>query len=241
MNRDLLTDIVTTTNGLGVDYLKITGTEDTTSIESVHGDNRFILKATALTADPTIVDCTFGLTNLSKLSGILSTLRQYDQDQIELELIRSADSNTPFEFQFNAGDDNMNYRLAAEKTLQKQPIFKGMPPCEIVLEGLNKDSITKFAAHASYLGEKLFVAKTDKKGNLIFRIGEDSSSERANVIFARGVGKISDLQFSIGEFLSVMKVAPLETTTLSISDKGIAMFEFNTDYTNYRFIFPTVA
>ena len=235
---NLLTDIVRTTKGLGIAAVKISGdnSDGKITVEASQEENRFIAKAHTLVDIPEI-DCVFGLSDLAKVSGILTATSKYDATKVDAELIKRTDG-TPFEILITAEDDTDNYRVLAPSAIQRQPVFKGAN-WSVSIPLPSKDVIDRLAAR-NYLAEKTFTLEAKDDGILKINLGDDTSN-RATVVFAFNIGAtLKKTVYPVAEFLGVLKVATPENAVIKISNQGIMMIQFQTNLVDYSFIFPEI-
>jgi len=86
-----------------------------------------------------------------------------------------------------------------------------------------------------------FLAKTDN-GNLKFIFG-DASTHGGEFIFAQGVtGKLDrGWTWPIVPILSILKIADVNTTKMSLSNEGAIQITLNSGLATYKYIIPAQA
>lgn len=233
--KDLLLDLVSVVGTQKIGVIKVSHTNDGAKFETIHNDNRFVLKATAL-KEISQIKSTFGITDINKLKGALSAISRFDDTELT---ITERTDGTPFEIEFIANNKKVkhNVRLTAESTIQKQPTFRGAE-FDVIIYQPSVDAI-KDLSSCSYLGQKCFTAKIEKN-ILYFEVG-DKSTDRAIIPFAENItGKINELNFPIDEFLQILKCADLSKTNIKISGEGLMEINFDTDYIKWQFLFPSI-
>jgi len=128
--KDILQDLVTHTHALGfLPIVKITGTDTTTTIESMAEDRSVIVTATAHKVVPEF-EGTFGMPNLDKLNIHLKC-PEYKEDA-KIDVIRQqrngVDIPTNIHFENKAGDFVNDYRFMSAEIINeklKSVKFKG--------------------------------------------------------------------------------------------------------------------
>ena len=115
--RDYLLDIVKNTYGLGIiDLVKITGTAEETTIESITEDRKVLLKGQTNVPIAEFAG-TFGMPNLGKLNTILS-IPEYKEDA-KITLTLRSDNSLPegLHFENAAGDFKNDYRFMSQELI----------------------------------------------------------------------------------------------------------------------------
>lgn len=238
--RDAITDICKKIGGLGfVDTMKITGTADETKVEAIDDKKTVIIKA-KLTQPQIDLAGTFGISNLSLLSGLLN-FSSYKTDDAKFTVKRRNDGSCPEEFQFrDVNGMGADFRLMAGSLVADQPMV-----AEIkwdVTFTPSKSKLQEFQALAGLYSQfdEFFGVKT-KDGALVVTIGEeDSATHRASMVLVDSVdGELKgELLWPIQQFLSIVKMGDGHDYSVSITSKGALQVKVATDFAEYLFILP---
>lgn len=237
MIKDILTDIVAHTHSLGfLPLAKITGTKDSTSIESIAEDRSVIVNATA---HKTVSEFegVFGMPNLDKLNLHLKNPEYKENAKIE---IVKAERNgqvipTGLHFENATGDFQNDYRFMSSEIINeklKSVKFKGasweveFEPTMAAIQRLKLQA----AAHTE---ETVFQVKTED-GNLVFFFG-DASTHAGNFVFQHNItGKlkhtwawpVSQVQSILGlDGKITMKIADAGAMQITV-DSGVAVYDY---------------
>lgn len=238
--KDILQDIVTHTHALGfLPIVKITGTEETTTIESMAEDRSVIVSATTHKAVPEF-EGTFGMPNLDKLNIHLKC-PEY-KENASIEVIRqdrngeSIPTNIHFE---NATKDFVNdYRFMSSEIINeklKTVKFKGAT-WDIEFEpSLASIQRLKFQSQA-HSEETTFQVSTNN-GNLVFSFG-DASTHAGSFTFQTEVkGKLkSSWSWPVVQVMSILNLAG--DKTIKIADAGAMMITVDSGLGEYNYILP---
>ena len=188
MPLSYLKDLVAHTTTLGIDLVKITGTDSDTRFDSIAADRSVILQAKTHKPLPQFVG-QFGMPNLAKLNTILG-IPEYKEDAkvtVQTQIKNEVSIPTGLHFENKAGDFKNDYRFMSTELINEQLKtikFKGAA-WNVEFEPTVQNILRlKFMASANS-EETTFVAKTED-GNLRFYFG-DHSSHAGNFIFAENV------------------------------------------------------
>ena len=238
--KDILQDIVTHTHALGfLPIVKITGTDQDTTIESMAEDRSVILTAKT----HTVVDKfegTFGMPNLDKLNIHLKC-PEYKEDA-KIEVIRQqrngVDIPTTIHFENAAGDFVNDYRFMSTEIINeklKSAKFRGAAwdiEFEPAVTSIQK---LKFQSQA-HSEETVFQVSTDN-GNLVFSFG-DASTHAGNFVFQTAAGGKLKSTWS-WPVVQVMQILNLSgDKTMRISDQGAMQITVNSGLAEYNYILP---
>jgi hypothetical protein len=221
--REILTDLVRQTKDL-FEIVKITGTEDETKIQAVDKDKTLFVRASLNTPQPDL-EGEFGISNLALLDGLLS-FPSYKTDDAKFAVKREIKSGnetvTAFIFK-DANGKGATYKTMAANLVNEQAEIAKIPWTVSVVP--SKSKIAEFSQLSRLYSEvdKSFRIFTDD-GDLVFGIGDDgTSTHNASMVFESGItGELSgDLTFDIFHFLSLMKIAGSNQTTMNITSKGV--------------------
>ena len=237
--RDYLLDIVKNTYGLGIiDIVKITGTAEETTIESITEDRKVLLKGQTNVPIAEFAG-TFGMPNLGKLNTILS-IPEYKEDA-KITLTLRSDNGLPegLHFENAAGDFKNDYRFMSQELIVdriKSAKLAVTPTWNVEIEPtVAAVQRLKFQASANS-EEPNFVVKTEN-GELKFYFG-DHSSHAGNFVFQAGVaGNLTkSWSYPVAEVISILSLAG--DKKLRISDLGLIEITVNTGLTTYNYKIP---
>ena len=146
-------------------------------------------------------------------------------------------------FENEKGDFKNDYRfMSSEVITEKLKIvkFRGVNWTVEIKPSLA--SIQRFAFQASANSEHVTFLTTVDKGNLVFVFG-DQSTHGGEFIFASGVkGSLSrGWTWPVSQILSILKIADVNNTTLSISNEGAMQITLDSGMATYRYIIPAQA
>lgn len=238
--KDILTDIVAHTHSLGIlPLVKITGEEDSTTIESMAEDRSVIL--TGKTNSPIgEFEGIFGMPNLDKLNLHLKNPEYKENATIE---VIQADRNgktvpVSLHFENQSGDFVNDYRFMNAEIINeklKTVKFKGAT-WDIEFEpSLTAVQRLKLQAQA-HSEETVFQVKTEG-GNLVFFFG-DASTHAGSFVFEPGV-KTKLKQSWAWPVSQVMSILSLDgDKTMKIADAGAMMITVNSGLAEYNYILP---
>lgn len=238
--KDFLTDIVAHTQTLGViDTIKVTGTNQSTIIESVSEDRSLILTANFNTPNVSFSGI-FGMPNLNKLNTILNIPEYKENEKITLLYQQRNGENIPVGLHFENvnGDFKNDYRFMSTEIVNeklKTVKFRGAN-WNITLEpSVASIQRLKFQAQANS-EEKMFVAKTEGT-NLKFYFG-DVSTHAGNFVFQSGVTGTLTKGWAWPVTL-IMSILNLQgDKTMQFSDDGVAKITVDSGLIKYDYLLP---
>ena len=242
---DILRDIVKHTHGLGfLDLVKVTGTSDETTIDSMAEDRSVILQGSFHKAQ-TEMDGTFGMPQLGKLDIHLKCPEYKDKAKISvLKGTRNGvDTPTGIHFENEKGDFKNDYRFMNAEIINeklKTVKFKGVKwdveiePTVASVQRFNFQSIAN-TEHNS------FVVRTEGN-NLIFTFG-DQASHGGEFVFAGDVKGILDKGWSwpVAQVLQILKLSDSAKVMLHFSNEGAMMVSVDSGLGKYQYIIPAQA
>ena len=246
--RDILSNIIHHTGDLGfLNTVKVTGSDDSVSIESMDESRTVILKG-RLNAPNESFKGEFGMQNLQILKGLIN-FSNFLTDDSTIEFVtgerKDEDGNTvvvPEEIEFTDSESQKSrYRLTSTRYIPNQAKFRGAE-WNVVLNP-TKSKISEFTQLASIFGafETHFEVKTEDR-KLIFSIGGDSVSG-GFLIFDNDVdGNLSgeSLMWQTSQVLSILKLADDPSNiTMHFSDKGALQISVKSDLATYDYIMPS--
>lgn len=237
MIKDILVEVVRQTSGL-VSAIKITGTPTETRFQGVDENKTIFVEGVLKTPIPDF-EGEFGITNLNLLKGLLE-FASYRTDTAVFNVNRRKwnDKSTVESFSFrdvnNVGSD---YRCMSPDLVPEQAEIRNIP-WDVVFTP-NKGKLAEFQQLSNLYKEvsSTFGAKTEET-NLIFYIGDDNSStHRGAMVFETGVnGNLGgDLLWSVGHFISVMKLAADKPTELRLTNHGVLSVSTETANANFTY------
>ena len=242
---DILRDIVKHTHGLGfLELVKITGTSDKTTIDSMAEDRSVILQG-SFHKPQTEMDGTFGMPQLGKLDIHLKCPEYKDKAKISvLKGTRNGvDTPTGIHFENEKGDFKNDYRFMNAEIINeklKTVKFKGVKwdveiePTVASVQRFNFQSIAN-TEHNS------FVVRT-QDNNLIFTFG-DQASHGGEFVFAGDVKGTLDKGWSwpVAQVLQILKLSDSAKVMLHFSNEGAMMVSVDSGLGKYQYIIPAQA
>ena len=240
--RDYLLDIVQHTYGLGViNMIKVTGTEDTTSVNAFDQQTKtVVLNAEFKKALPNFVGV-FGMPNLDRLNTILN-LPPYKEDAKITVTTQAGDDGATVPsgvtFENKDGDFKNNYRFMAKSVIEDQLKNVKMKQVkwgvEIVPTAASIQKL-KFQTQA-HSDATAFSSKTEN-GDLKFFFG-DLSSHAGSFVFAAGTGGnlSKQLYWPVAVVNSILSLPG--DKTFKISDEGVAEITVDSGLAVYKYMLP---
>ena len=242
---DILRDIVKHTHGLGfLDLVKIAGTSDETTIDSMAEDRSVILQGSFHKPQSEMVG-TFGMPQLNKLDIHLKCPEYKDKAKITVLTGERNGAKVPtgIHFENEKGDFKNDYRFMNAEIINeklKTVKFKGVKwdveiePSVASVQRFNFQSIAN-TEHNS------FVVRTED-GNLIFSFG-DAASHGGEFVFANGVDGTLNKGWSwpVGQVLQILKLSDSAKVTLHFSNEGAMQVSVDSGLGKYQYIIPAQA
>ena len=243
--KSILQDIVAHTNKLGfLNIVKITGTAQKTSIDSMADDRTVIMYAE--TANPYLdMIGTYGMPQLEKLRYLLDGKEYQEDSKIEVVTAERNGETIPvgLHFENKDGDFKNDYRFMNQDIINeklKTVKFRGVK-WDVEVEP-TLASVQRFQFQAGANTEHTtFLAKTEGD-KLTFTFG-DVSSHGGEFVFATGVvGKITKAwTWPVTSVLSILKVADANNTKISFSNEGAMQITLDSGLATYKYIIPANA
>ena len=239
--KDYLQDIVAHTHALGIiDLVKITGTDQATTVEALAEDRSVIVQAKFNNPVPEFVGL-FGMPNLGKLNTILN-IPEYKEDA-QLTII-SQDRNgkqvpVGLHFENKAGDFKNDYRFMVSeviseklKTVKMAKTLKWNVELEPTVAAIQK---MKFQAQANS-EETTFIVKTE--GNKLKFFFGDHSSHAGDFVFADGItGTLSKgWPWPVSAVIGILSLPG--DKKMYFSDEGAAQITVNSGIATYNYLLP---
>jgi hypothetical protein len=238
--KDILQDIVSHTHNLGfLNIVKITGTEDKTTIDSMADDRTVIMYGETANPNPEMLGV-FGMPQMNKLKYLLDCPEYKENASIEVVKADRNGETIPTGLHFeNSGKDFKNdYRFMSQeivndklKTVKMRAVTWNVE-FEPTVANIQR---LKFQASAN-AEEANFTAKTNN-GNLELSFG-DHSSHAGNFVFHPGVSGTLKRSWSwpIKTVISILDFTG--DKTFKISDDGAAMITVDSGLAVYNYILP---
>jgi hypothetical protein len=239
--RDELMDLVSHTHDLGcIEFVKITGSENTTDIAGLADDKSVVINA-KYNSPVNDFKGTFGMPNLSNLKTLLNIGEYVENAQITVKRQdRNNEKDAPVGIHFtNANNDfNNDYRFMVSEVVNDalaNVTFKGanwnveFQPNEIDLQRL------KMQAQA--MPEASFFAVSTENGDLKFSIG-DHSTHAGNFVFHSQIeGEIKGgWRYPIRQVINILSL--VGDKKMFISDQGAMKISVNSGIASYDYILP---
>lgn len=241
--KDALHDIVQHTIGIGIDLIKVTGTDKSTEINAAAEDRSVILDVKFHQVIPEFVGL-FGMPNLNKLKIILD-IPEYKEDA-KLSITKQQDPSgtlvpSGIDFENKAGDFKNNYRFMVANVVTeklKTVKFRGVSAWDIEVDpSVASIQRMRFQSQANS-EETTFVAKAN--GNkLEFHFG-DKSSHAGDFVFAQGIsGKLTgDRLWPVGIFLTILNLPG--DKMVRFSDQGVSQITVDSGLALYNYTIPAL-
>jgi len=242
--KDIFKDILKHTHGLGIfEMVKITGSLESTEIETVDPDKTVIFKGETHNPVPDFVDSTIGLSRMGVLQGYLQ-YPGFDDDSAKVEVVKQErnEETVPTEIKFVSADGNdAHYRFMLADVINQQLKsikFKGAEfDINIVPTQKNLKDLGYFN---SGLGgyEANFSPKTDGT-QLFFHIG-DGVSDRTKILISNDIdGSITkDWRWPLDIVLRILKLSDSGNCVMSINDQGLLQIIVDSGISKYTYLLP---
>jgi hypothetical protein len=240
--KDILQDIVSHTHNLGfLNIVKITGTEDKTTIDSMADDRTVIMYGETANPNPEMLGV-FGMPQMNKLKYLLDCPEYKENASIEVVKADRNGETIPTGLHFeNSGKDFKNdYRFMNTEIINeklKTVKFRGVNWHVEVQPSLA--SVQRFSFQAAANNEHTtFLAKTDGD-KLKFTFG-DAASHGGEFVFATGVTGVLNKGWTwpVAPVLAILKAADVNNTTMSLSNEGALQITLDSGLAVYKYIIP---
>lgn len=238
--KDYLHDIVQHTHALGViDLVKITGTDQETTIDSIAEDRSVIVQAKFKNPVPEFVG-TFGMPNLGKLNTVLN-IPEYKENaklSISMQQRNGADVPVGIAFENKAGDFKNEYRFMTSEIVNDKLKSVKMKNVKWGVEfnpTVQNIQRLKFQASANS-DENTFTAKTENN-QLKFYFG-DHSSHAGNFVFHDGVTSTlaKSWAWPVNAVISILGLSG--DKSMKISDEGVMQITVDSGIAEYNYLLP---
>jgi hypothetical protein len=237
--KDYLKDLIDHTHGLGVDLIKVTGTDTTTVVDTITEDRTVIIKGNFKNPISDFIGV-FGMPNISKLKTIVGFDEYDDKSNIFVTHTQRDGVDIPgaIHFETSSGDFINDYRLMLKSVVEEKVTiasFKGatwnveFEPSVAGIMRLKKQS-------QANSDEKQFSAKVID-GDLRFYFG-DPSTHSGNFVFHTQVEGVlnKDWKWPVKEFMSIMDL--VGDKMVRIADAGAMEIIVDSGLATYRYLIP---
>ena len=238
--KDYLLDIVQHTHSLGfISLVKITGTDEETTIEGLAEDRSVILKGTFHKTVPEFMG-TFGMPNLDKLVTILKISEYATDAKISINTQERNGESVPVGIHFeNAGGDFQNdYRFMVSEVVNDKQKSVTMKEVKWGVEfSPTVSSIQRLRMQISANSDEgAFIAKTEDK-NLVLHFG-DASTHAGNFVFQHDVGGKLDRGWAwpVDQVSKILSLGG--DIDYKISDDGVTEITVDSGLGSYRYLLP---
>ena len=240
--KEILQDIVAHTQNLGfLTTVKVTGDEDKTQIFSIAEDKSVIMTAETNNPYPDMIGV-FGMPQLQKLKYLLEGPEYKEDAKITILTVKRNDEEMPvgLHFENKTGDFKNDYRFMTQEIISekmKTVKFKGVK-WDVEVEP-SVAAVQRFNFQAGANNEHpTFLVKVENS-NLKFIFG-DNSTHAGEFVFATDVvGKLSrGWTWPVLPILSILKIADVNNTVMSISDEGAMQITLDSGLAVYKYIIP---
>lgn len=238
--KDYLLDVVQHTHNLGfIDLVKITGDDDTTSIEGIAEDRSVILKGEFHKPVPEFMD-TFGMPNLATLSVILRIPEYAENEKISINTQDRNGDSVPVGIHFEnaSGDFQNDYRFMASEVVNDKLKSVTMKNVNWGVEfEPTIASVQRLKMMISANSEEsTFIARTEGD-DLKFAFG-DASTHAGEFVFQPDVGG----SVSKGWAWPVDQVSKILSLggdlKYNISDDGVSQISVDSGLGVYNYLLP---
>ena len=237
--KDNLQDLIQHTHSLGIDLIKVVGTDTETQISAIAEDKSVIVNGTLNSPIAEFIGV-FGMPNLGKLKTILGFDDYGDDAKINVTRVNKDGVDVPstIHFETRSIDFVNDYRLMGKSIVEekvKNVTFKGTE-WNVTFEP-SVAGIMRLKKQASANSEeKNFTVKTEN-GDLKILFG-DPSTHSGNFVFQPQVtGTLSRAwMWPVKEFLAIMDLPG--DKVVRISDKGAAEITVDSGLASYRYLLP---
>ena len=241
MIKDVLTDIVAHTHGLGfLPLIKITGSDDSTIIEGMAEDRSVILNA-KIHNPVDIFDGVFGMSNLDKLNLLLKSPEYKENATIDVIVSKRKGEDVPTGLHFENEDKDFinDYRFISTEIINetlKSVKFKGTTWDIEFVPSINSAHRLKLQAQV-HSDQSKFKVRVENK-DLIFSFGDGSTHTDGEFVFQAQVqGKMKQEWFwPIQQVLSILNLNG--DMTMKLTDQGAMMITLDSGLAEYNYILP---
>lgn len=238
--KDYLKDLIDHTYGLGIELIKVTGTDSITEINGTAENKSVAVSGVFKHTIPEFIGV-FGMPNLDKLKTIIG-FNDYDEHaniKVDRTLREEVEAPTTIHFETKNGDFINQYRLMFKSVVDEKvkkvsfPGAKWNIEFEPTVAGIQR--IKKQSQANSE--ESTFVFKTD--GNDLKIYFGDASTHSGNFVFASPVtGTVAKPnKWPVKEFIAIMDL--VGDKTIKISDQGAMEITVDSGIATYVYLIPS--
>ena len=239
--KDILQDIVAKTHSLGfLNLVKVTGTTDSTTIESMAEDRSVILTAKTKDKVSEFGENIFGMPNLDKLSLHLKNPEYQKNSKLTITKAQrnGAEVPTGIHFENEAGDFQNDFRFMVTEIINeklKSVKFKGanwnvnFTPTLASITRMKLQS----AAHSE---ETIFTVKAEDD-DLVFHFG-DANTHAGKFVFQPKIeGTLAHgWAYPVAQVQAILNLDG--NITMSLSDQGAMQITVDSGLAEYNYILP---
>lgn len=243
--KDTLKDVLKHTHSLGIfEMVKITGTSEETTVETVDAEKTVIFKGKTVNPVPDFVDHTVGLSRMAVLDGYIK-YPGFDAENATVSVVtQERNGNTvPTEVSFIAEDGtDAQYRFMLADVINQQLKdikFKGAEfDINIVPSQKNIKDLTYFNSVLSAF-ESTFSPRT-VDGKLYFHIG-DAGGDRTKVLVAEAVdGELThEFKWPLDIVLKILRLSDSSNVVMSFNAKGLLQIKVHSGLGEYTYLLPS--
>lgn len=238
--KNCLNELVAHTQVLGnISFVKITGDQNTTAIETVSDDKAVILQGKYKEPVAEFVGV-FGMPNLSKLSVILNIPEYAEDANITVTTKKNDKEDVPsgLHFENKGGDFKNDYRFMTSQIVNeklKEITFRGATWNVTVVPTIASIQKFKFQSQANS-DQPLFSVKTEKQ-DLKFYFG-DAASHAGNFVFESNVtGSLTKAwNYPVKSVIDILGL--VGDKKMMISDDGILKITVDSGLAEYDYLLP---
>ena len=239
--KDILQDVVAKTHALGfLNLVKVTGTDDSTTIESMAEDRSVILTATTKDKVSEFGANIFGMPNLDKLALHLKNPEYQKNSKLTITEVERNGVKVPtgIHFENEAGDFQNDFRFMVTEIINeklKSVKFKGASWDVQFVPTLA--SITRMKLQsAAHSEETVFTVKAEN-GDLVFYFG-DSNTHAGKFVFQNAID--GDLKhawaYPVAQVQAILNLDG--DAKVSLSDQGAMQITVDSGLASYNYILP---
>lgn len=244
--RDILNDIIKHADGVGIlDSVRVSGTDEITSFDTIDVDRTVIMKANTLTPSKELKG-EYGISRFNILKGYLK-FTGYKTEKSSLTIKhRKDEAKNPEELIFSDGQGQKSvFRFMNADLLPPISNFKGKEWDVSFIPDRGK--ISEFSQLASILSstEKHFAVKTEKNDDgdfdLKFVVGEEGSTTDHTVItMVKNCGGElkGELLWPITPILSLLNLGLEENVSVDIMSRGALRVTMESAHVHYEYFLP---
>jgi hypothetical protein len=243
--KSVLMDIVKHTSGLGIiENVKITGTDDGTSITAMDANKTVILTGKMHDTVPEFVG-DFGMGNLGLLTSLMR-LSNYQDANATIDVVRQERNGEelPVNLVFRDAEGGKDqYRFMSREVIDqamKVATFKGASWDVQVTPAAKRISQLAEVAGIYSSVDPAFSVKTED-GNLVLEVGSNEGGVTGRRVFAENIeGNLSTTwSWPLAQFLAIIKLGG--TIVVHFSNQGVCQINVDSGLGVYSYIMPALS